>query len=205
MEPRSNRFAGVLGVGVFLIMACGGDDSADSQAASGADPGGTTVVDQGDSTAMSVPLTVTPSAPLTLTAADLDGFEKGLAREIELVRAAKDRASKATDPKTRGEAIQAAFEQNTMNQAAPMSGLSAERYGVVRQHLHELLQTLDFQGKIDGPMSLDTARADAASKARLASDPYATLDPAGAAALKSRLSRIVSVWVRYITLTIAGG
>jgi hypothetical protein len=42
-------------------------------------------------------------------------------------------------------------------------------------------------------------------KARLAADPYSVLDPAGAAALKSRLDRIVPLWVAYINLTAVGG
>ncbi|HVF40393.1 MAG TPA: hypothetical protein VM939_10865 [Gemmatimonadaceae bacterium] len=186
----------------LLLTACGNDDAATSDTTAASTPSSegsatTPIVSPTDAGAT--------TGPLTITTADLDGFEKGLAREIELVKAAKDRASKATDAQARGEAIQAAFEQNTMAQAAPVTGLSPERYVLVRQRLHELIQTLDFQGKIEGPMSLDTARADAASKARLTSDPYAALDPAGAAALRSRLDRIVPKWVEYVNLTVAGG
>lgn len=141
------------------------------------------------------------AGPITLSAADFDGFEKGITRETELVRAASDRAAKATTPQERGEAIQAAFEQNTMAAAAPVTGLSVERYKFVRETLSRLLTTLDFQGKIDGPQSLDTSRADAATKARLASDPYLVLDSASAAELKSRMNRIVPLWIAYVNLT----
>ena len=142
---------------------------------------------------------------LTLSAADLDGFEKGIAREIELVREAADRASKATTPESRGEATQAGFETNTIPAAAPRTGLSRERYQIVRRTLSTILTTLDFQEKIDGPQSIDPATADAAMKARLAADPYSALDPASADAFKARLGRIVPVWVEYVTLTAVSG
>ena len=143
--------------------------------------------------------------PVTLTAADIDGFEKGLKREIELVKDGHDRASKAITAVERGNAIQSTFEENTMKEAVPASGLSFERYHLIRGVLGKLLTTLDFQGKIDGPQSVDTALADSAMKARLSSDPYVVLDPAGANLLKSRLSEIVPIWVEYVKQTVVSG
>jgi hypothetical protein len=181
-----------------VVVACSSSDKQGS--ASGSDTG---VATTDASTASSN--TNAPSGPLTLTVADLDGFEKGIARETELVREASDRASKAKTAQERGEAIQAGFETSTMAAAAPVTGLSPERYKLVRETLSTLLTTLDFQGKIDGPQSYDISRADSAMKVRLQSDPYAALDPAGAAELKSRMSRIVPLWVSYINLTAVAG
>ena len=144
------------------------------------------------------------SGPITLTAADIDGFEKGIVRETQLVREAQQRASSATTPQERGEAAQAAFEINTIPAAAPVTGLSAERYKLVRETIATIMTTLDFRGEIDGPQSIDTARADAATKARLA-DPYANVDPQGASLLKSRLSTLAPRWIEYINLTVVGG
>lgn len=146
-----------------------------------------------------------PGAPVTLTAADIDGFEKGIARETHLVREGHIRAGKAVTAVERGNAIQSTFEENTMAGAIEVSGLSLERYRLVRQTLSRLLTTLDFQGKIDGPQSVDTAHADAEMKARLASDPYAALDPASAELVKSRLDGIVKAWLEYIKLTAVNG
>ena len=148
---------------------------------------------------------VTSASPVSLTAADLDGFEKGLAREIYLVKDGQERARRATTAVERGNAIQSTFEENTMSKAVPESGLSLERYRLVRQTLSRLLTTLDFQGKIDGPQSVDTAHADAEMKSRLASDPYSALDPASAELLKGRMDRIVPLWIEYINLTVVGG
>ena len=154
-------------------------------------------------------VTLTPApesnAPVTLSAADIDGFEKGLKREIEIVKEGKIRASKAMTSVERGNAIQSTFEENTMKEAVPASGLSFERYHLVRGTLSKLLTTLDFQGKIDGPQSVDTTLADSSMKARLASDPYSVLDAASAQLLKSRLNEIVPTWVEYVNLTVVGG
>lgn len=146
-----------------------------------------------------------PTGPITLSAADFDGFEKGIAREAQLVREATATASSAATPQERGAAIQAGFEQNTMDAAASVTGLSAERYKLVRETLSRILTTLDFQGKIEGPQSLDTSRADAAAKERLRSDPYLELDAASAEELKSRMSRIVPLWISYVSLTALNG
>ena len=145
------------------------------------------------------------NGPITLSAADFDGFEKGIAREAQLVREATATAASAATPQERGAAIQAGFEQNTMAAAAPVTGLSAERYKLVRETLSRILTTLDFQGKIEGPQSLDTSRADAATRERLRSDPYLELDSASAAELKSRMSRIAPLWIAYINLTALAG
>ena len=144
-------------------------------------------------------------APVSLTAADFDGFEKGMKHEIALVKDAHHRASTATSPQERGNAIQSAFEENTMAAAVPVSGLSLERYRLVRQTLSRILVTLDFQEKIDGPQSVDTTLADSAMKARLKSDPYSALDAASAAELKARLSRIAPVWIEYANVTAVNG
>jgi len=146
-----------------------------------------------------------PGAPLSLTAADVDGFVKGITKEAELVHDGLERARVAATPVERGNAIQSTFEENTMTNAVEASGLPLERYRLVRQTLSRLLTTLDFQGKIDGPQSVDTAHADAEMKARLASDPYSALDSGSAEIVKSKLSTIVPAWIRYVTLTAVSG
>jgi hypothetical protein len=180
---------------LILLASCGGESSNDS-----ADPDtGTTIATSSVTDASAA------AGPITLTAADLDGFEKGIARETELVREAQQKSSAATTPAERGAAFQQTFETYTIPAAAPVTGLSAERYQLVRETIGIIMTTLDFQGKIDGPQSLDTSRADAAMKARLSSDPYASLDPASAEALKARIGRIAPIWIQYIGLTAVAG
>jgi hypothetical protein len=121
------------------------------------------------------------------------------------VKEGQERARRAATAVERGNSIQSTFEENTMSKAVEASGLPLERYRLVRQTLSRLLTTLDFQGKIDGPQSVDTAHADAEMKARLASDPYVSLDPASAELLKGRLDKIVPLWIEYVNLTVVGG
>jgi hypothetical protein len=144
-------------------------------------------------------------AKFSLSAADLDGFEKGITEEIRLVKEGKIRAERATTSTERGNAIQSTFEENTTKEAIPASGLSFDRYHQVREVMSRLLTTLDFQDKIPGPQSVDTARADSAMKVRLASDAYAELDSASAALVKTRLDKIAPLWIEYVKLTVAGG
>lgn len=137
--------------------------------------------------------------------ADLDAYERGLRKEIELVRAAQERSRTAATPQARGEAMQAQWKEQTMPAAAQAIGADPERYRQVRETVHEVLQTLDFQGKIEGPMQIDTAHAPPAMKARLARDPVADLPPASAAALRARLDRLAPLFAEYATLTAVGG
>src|SRR5687767_4034430 len=94
-EPRSwpARHVLLAILGIAIVTACSRTDS--GQASETADEAAAV------SSAPSSPEAAVPAAadaPLSLTAADLDGFEKGLRREIELVRAAQERAGKATTP-----------------------------------------------------------------------------------------------------------
>lgn len=193
----TSRFhAPILAVVAALSIACSGDkadEMSDSAEVASEAPADNTM-DSGADT-----------GPIALSAADFDGFEKGIARETQLVKEAAARAQSAVNPQERGAAIQAGFDVSTIPAAAPVTGLSADRYRLVRETLSKVMTTLDFQGKIDGPQSVDTSRADPALRARLASDPYEALDSASAAELKSRLSRIVPVWVEYTNLTAVGG
>jgi len=146
-----------------------------------------------------------PSPLISLSAADVDGFVKGITKETLLVREGQERARRATTSVERGNAIQSTFEENTMKGAVEASGLPMERYRMVRQTLSRLLTTLDFQGKIDGPQSVDTAMADSTMKARLASDPYSVLDPSSAELVKSKMTEITPVWIQYVNLTAKNG
>ena len=143
--------------------------------------------------------------PFAFTAADLDAYERGLAKEIELVQAAQTRANAGGTPQERADARRAAEREQTMPEAARAIGVDPERYSRVRTTVHEVLTTLDFQGKIDGPMQMDTARATPDMKARLASDPIAQLPAESAVALRSRLDRLAPLFARYVTLTAVGG
>ena len=92
-----------------------------------------------------------------------------------------------------------------MPAAARAIGADPVRYAQVRERLHDVLQTLDFQGKIDGPMQLDTARATPEMRARLARDPVAELPPSVGEAFTAMLDRLAPLFAQYVGLTAVGG
>ncbi len=139
------------------------------------------------------------------TATDMSALRRGLQKEIEAVRAAQSRSSTATTPQERGLAIQASFETATIPLGAEAAGLSADRYGAPRDTVFDVLRTLDFQDKIDGPLSLDLSRADAATKERLSRDAFVDLPEASASVLRAHLDEILPVWLEYTNLTAVAG
>jgi hypothetical protein len=180
----------------FATVSCGsGDsDSVDSVAAA-------------DGSTVPAPSSSTPSesGDATFNSADLDRLERGLRREIELVQDAQRRSGTATTAQDRGRAMQDAYAEATIPRAAESVGMPVERYRVVRETVDRVLTTLDFQEKIDGPMSVDTARADAALRARLTSDPFAELSSESAAPHPRPQVKQYRVWIEYKTLTAVAG
>ncbi len=184
--------AGTSIAGILLIAAvgCGGAGE------KGAEPAAA-----GERT----PVASSATRVVELTSDTLAAYQRGLTREIEAVRAAQQKSGTATTPQARGEAIQAAFEHATIPQGAEAAGLPVEQYREVREAINEIFRTLDFQGKIDGPLSMDLSRADDQTKQRLARDPFADLSPQSAAALRAQMDRLVPVWIEYVTLTAVAG
>jgi hypothetical protein len=165
--------------------------------------------DQGLAQAASVPaearVAAAAAGAFAFTAADLAGYERGIAREAALVRAAKERGRNAKTPAERGAAAQGEWESATIPGGAQAAGMPVARYRQVRETVHQVLQTLDFQGKIDGPQEIDAANAPPELKRRLTSDPFAELAPASAAALRARLDAVVAAYVGYMTLVAVNG
>jgi hypothetical protein len=145
------------------------------------------------------------SAPVTFTEADLDKLGQGLRAEIDAVKAAQQKATAAATAQERGEAMQAQWETATVPLGAAASGLGEPRYHDVREGVDRVFTTLDFQGKIDGPLSIDLERADPETKARVSGDAFADLPPETAMALRSRMDRLVPLWTEYKRLVAVAG
>lgn len=182
---------------LMIAAACGSDTKTADQSNAESTPAAATTNAPGSGAAA--------TTATELTAADLDAYARGLARETELVRAAQERARTATTPQARGEAQQAQWEDQTIPEGAKAAGLSAERYRAVRNTVHHTFQWLDFQGKIDGPMELDTAHATPDMKEQFTRDPFAELSPPSRAALQAMMDRLVPPWVEYVKLTAVAG
>ena len=191
------------GIAILLVVgACGRDSGQTDQQASDTPAGGAAASAPSAATSDA---TSPPDTPAELSTADLDAYARGIAKEIELVRAAKEKASSATTPEERGAAAQAQWEDQTIPEGARSAGLAADRYRHVRETVHRVFQTLDFQGKIDGPMQMDTARATPEMRQQLASDPLDALSPASRTALRARMDQLVPTWIQYVKLTAVAG
>jgi hypothetical protein len=179
---------------LLVLIACGGSESASTTASTPVADAGTT----GDTAAVA-------AGPVDFTAADLDLYEKGIGKEIGIVKAAQERTSNAPTPGERAAAAQASWEEQSIPAAATAAGISEERYRLTRNAVHQVFETLDFQEKLDGPLSMDLSRASEETKARLAKDPFTALTPGAAAALRARMDRLVPVWIEYVNLTAVAG
>jgi hypothetical protein len=172
---------------VLFGVACGGNDR------------------QEDTSRASTPAGQDDSKEVGFTEADLDKFERGLRTEIDAIKVAQEKAASATTAQERGEAIQAQWETATIPMGAEASGLSEPRYRDVRDAVNRVFTILDFQGKIDGPLSIDLERADPDTKARVSGDAFAQLHPEAAMALRVRMDRLVPLWSDYKKLVAVAG
>jgi hypothetical protein len=194
-KPNSPTLEGVMKrtcliaalTGVLFGVACGGSNPNE------------------EASRASAPAGRDESSQVAFTEADLDQFERGLRKEIDAVKAAQEKAASAPTPQERGQAAQAQWETATIPLGAEASGLSEPRYRQVRDGVDRVFTTLDFQGKIDGPLSLDLERADPATKARVSGDAFADLPPESANALRARMDRLVPVWSDYKKLVAVAG
>jgi hypothetical protein len=190
---RTRRFSATITaiLVLFACTACGGDtrEGAEPSTADGEEPAAE----------------ASSSRTAELTEDNLNAYERGLKREIEAVRTAQQRSGTAKTPEERGAAIQASFDAATVPQGAEAAGLPVEQYREIRETVNGIFRTLDFQGKIDGPLSMDLSRVDEATKQRLARDPFDDLSSSSAAALRARMDRLVPVWIDYVTLTAVAG
>ena len=168
-------------------VACGGNDPTE------------------DASSATAPAGQDDSSQATFTEADLDKFELGLRKEIDAVKAAQEKAASASTAQERGEAIQAQWETATLPLGAEASGLSEPRYRDIRNVVDRVFTTLDFQGKIDGPLSIDLERADPETKARVSGDAFADLPSGTATALRARMDRLVPLWSAYKGLVAVAG
>ncbi|HYI10132.1 MAG TPA: hypothetical protein VEK57_13815 [Thermoanaerobaculia bacterium] len=186
----------------MLLVACGGGKTEGTSSGDGTGGAAGSAIER---SAAADGGSSPSSSAVAFTEAELDGYVRGLRREIEAAQAAQRAAAAAATPAERGRAIQASWETATMPLGAAAAGLPVERYTELRNALDQILRTLDHQGKIDGPTGIDLEHADDATKARVARDPFADLPPSSAAALRSKLDAVTAVWSEYVQLTAVAG
>jgi len=197
IEHTSRLLRAAVAAFATTIAACSGDSKTSDQPAAEPTPSSVSGTEPTAAGASEQAAELSPT--------DLEAYAKGLAKETELVRAAQERGRTAATPEERGAAQQAQWDDATIPEGAKAAGLPVDRYRAVHATVHRTFRWLDFQGKIDGPMQLDTLSATPEMKARLARDPFDELTPPSRAALQGMMDRLVPPWIEYVKLTAVGG
>jgi hypothetical protein len=196
--PSRTGYRSLLLLGLSLVPGACGPGANDDSAGARLEPDAGAAA---DSPVASEPVdsaeALSSQSAAELTPGDVEAFERGFAKEIELVRAAKARGLAATTPEERGRAALEEWAEQTAPGGAQAAGLAPERYWEIRETVTTILETLDLKGEIEGPMELNLELATPEMRRRVESDPFAALSPASAAALRDRLDRLAPLWSEY--------
>jgi hypothetical protein len=148
MIDRLSR-AVLAGVLAFTLTACGGGDSDRDEAAPAADADS----EAGSETPAAADQSPGNPTNTPVTAADIDAWQKGMAAELEAVRAA---GAKMKDAKTNEDTLSAMMgvqEMATQEVGAKAVGMDLERYKLIRSELSAATSYLTPQlGGIDTTM-----------------------------------------------------
>jgi hypothetical protein len=143
------------------VVACGrGRDSGDANR-SGEDAPDTVASADGGATEQPAPPASAEAASAPLTTADIDRWERGLAGELEAVRAAAARLKTATSGEDTLSAMMGVQEASTIPAGAKAAGVDLERYKVIRSNLSAAASYLAPQlGGVDTTMLSPEQRAE---------------------------------------------
>jgi len=133
----------------------------------------------------------------TLTDANLAAYGRALAKQAEIIR----RPGRGTHY---GVAISPNDSDGESGEVLEAAGMTFEEYRTVEQLVDPVLTTLNFQGHIGPPRSIDLEAAPA-GKERLEGDAYASLSPESAAALRRHVDTLAPLWGEIVELTAQHG
>lgn len=135
--------------------------------------------------------------PTVLTDANLDAYGRALAKQAEIIR----RPGRGTHYGVTMSAYDLDGEAGEVLEAA---GMTIDEYRAVEQQVEPVFTVLNFKGEIGPPRSIDLEAAPE-WKAKLEGDPFATLPPESAAALRRSMDTLVPLWSDVIGLTAQHG
>jgi hypothetical protein len=113
-----------------LLLACGGEAAKEE---ADADPAAEAV--QADSAPSQAPTPAASPTDAPVTVADIDGWAKGMAGELEAVQAAGAKLKEAKTGDDTVSAMMGVQEMNTLEAGAGAAGMDAERYRFVKSNL----------------------------------------------------------------------
>lgn len=162
LSDRSPRAAFACFLALTLTAACGGRDAGEDADPSDAAAAESEAPAEGESAPANATPAADPSAAIDapLTTADIDRWQKGMAGELEAVRAASAKMKSAKTGEDTLSAMMAVQEMNTIPAGAQAAGVELQRYKVVRSNLSAAASYLAPElGGID-PAMLSPAQRD---------------------------------------------
>ena len=230
MKPYASYLRGVaVALVAFQLSACGrsdpsGDaplpnDSASSQDSAGASgaptaAGGCSAAADGVAAGGA---TAGSAQPFTLGVADLDAYERGLQREIEILQLARERFASAADDEARLE-ILAEIQPRVLRQAgAEAAAVPEERYRTVTDTVSDVLGKLEMGDATRQmmPSEQDLAQMPPELRAQVEEnirqmraalgDPYEGLEADTAAALEARVDALRALRAEHAGLLLSVG
>ena len=145
--------------------------------------------------------TGTPGAPdappAALTDANLEAYGRALAMQAEIIR----RPGRGTHY---GVDMSPYALEGEAGEVLEAAGMDIEAYRTVHAQVDPVLTVLNFKGDIGPPRSIDLEAAPE-WKAKLERDPFASLPPESAAALRRHLDTLAPLWGDVVGLTAQHG
>src|SRR3546814_9574602 len=192
MTTRGGAFGGGVAFRVAIaigLATCSGKPCPDGESAQAAAAG------SGAADDAAARGTAYAKGAFELTPALLQAYAKVLHKEVEIIR----RPGRGTHY---GVTISKYGEEGP--EVVATSGLSIDDYRAIRDLVDPVFTTLNFQGKIGPPRSIDLERAPE-WKHRLAGDPFDELSPASAKVLREHMDILVPPWSEIIAMTAPHG
>lgn len=137
------------------------------------------------------------SGHVTLDDENLAAYARALARQVEIIR----RPGRGTHY---GVAISAHDLDGETGEVMEAAGMTVAEYKAVDGLVDPVFTTLNFQGVIGPPRSIDVD-ASPEWRERLEGDPFASLSPESAAALRRHMDTLVPLWSEIVGLTAQHG
>jgi hypothetical protein len=196
----------------LLILAlqlggCGGDDPADDAPA--VEPPAVTTE---EAAPIAEPAIEPGTRSFALTPADLDAYEQGLRREIELLRAARERLQQAANDDEQLEILGAIQPRELRREGAAAAGVAEDRYERITSAVNDVLGKREMAAASQqmAPSAAELESMPAELRARVEEnmreaeaawgDPYAGLGEDTAQALQQRQDELAGLRAEHIGL-----
>jgi len=184
---RSLTKVGPLALLAFVMSSCTAGNEPETPAPTGDTP----------PTAAAATGSESETQAVTLTDANLQAYARALRAQAEVIR----RPGRGTHY---GVTMSRHGLNGEAGEVLEAAGMTIDEYRQVHDLVDPVFTTLNFQGEIGPPRSINLEMAPE-WKEKLEGDPFATLTPESAAALRKNLDDVAEAWGEVVGLTAQHG